>query len=462
MSILSFEFLGLAAISSILSWLFYKHTRPFLVALANIAFLFFLRANVMDIAYAVGLFLFTWLFAYLIQKQHSKVLLIIGIIVPVVGLCFFKYQHYVFHFEHLLMPLGLSFYTFKALSYIIDVFKGDVKAKNPLLVFDYILYFPSFLAGPIHRSGPFFEELENPFYFDYKDQKNGCVQAAFGLFQKLVIGDYFSSLVKILLEPGAFDGWYVVLGVVLYAFYIYVDFDSYSNVAIGIARMMGFHLDRNFHTPYLAVSIRDFWNRWHRSLSGWLRDYIYIPLGGSRHGFFRKCLNVLIIFIISGLWHGSTMMFLVWGIGHGLLNILEDIIRKAFGGVKSWMAFLSPLAILINFIFVSLLWVFFRSSSMNEAFSILQAMTHISLGSFLKVSYETIGITLNEWIWMWGLLGLVILTDICRYYRDMIAWLSRRFILFRWLIYIIVGIIAIIFGVYGPGYNPEEFIYVTF
>ena len=241
----------------------------------------------------------------------------------------------------------------------------------------------------------------------------------------------------------------------LYAFHIYVDFDSYSNTAIGAARMMGIHLSRNFHTPYLAADIREFWQRWHISLSSWLRDYIYIPLGGNRKGTFRRYLNNFIVFIVSGLWHGSTWMFVIWGLGHGLLNTVEGLLSQLTG--RKRIKFLVPFGIVINFVLVSILWVFFRSASVSEAVTLLGNVFRPS-----AFTLENTEVTFNEFVWMFILLGLVFATDIMRYFTDMIEWLSRRPFILRWLVYLLLIVVAIVFGVYGPGYKPQDFIYVTF
>ena len=462
MSILSLTFLGLSAASSVFIWLFPNHSRRYTVLLCNIAFLYFLRANLLDIIYVVALSLYTWIAGKVLFQLRNKKWILAFVLLPVIGLCYFKYAGYLFPNQRILMPLGLSFYTFKAISYLADIAKEQIESKTIVSVFDYVIFFPTFMAGPIHRGESFFEELDAPFTFQYRDQKNGFMQACLGLFQKFVFADQLNYYVKLVLDNPALSGWYTVLGMVLYAFQLYVHFDAYSNVAIGIARMMGFHLERNFHSPYLGVSLRDFWRRWHISLSSWLRDYIYIPLGGSKKGILIKWINIIIIFLVSGIWHGSTLMFLIWGIGHGVVMVIEDMIRKGTGGVRSWMKWFAPLGILINFIIVMILWVFFRSSSMEVALHTLNVIPTLHLKDVFSVSYETIGMTLNEWYWMWIIIGITIVMDLLRYFFDMIDVLSKQFFLLRWLFYIVLIIVAIIFGMYGPGYHPSDFIYVTF
>lgn len=457
MNILSLQYLLFSAEASVLTWLFPNKTRKYTVFVINLFFLFLLRANLQDVIYVAALTLWVWLCGwYLDQKQRSPLNLTISILLSVLGLLIAKYAGY--FGAKIVMPLGISFYTFKGISYLVDTYKKKIRSRDFISVFDYMVFFPVFMAGPINRAGAFFKELEKPWVFDYNDQKNGFVQAALGAVEKLVIADQLSAMVKVFLNPDL-NGWYTVFGVILYAFHIYVDFDAYSNVAIGLSRMMGFHLHRNFHSPYLSSSIAEFWRRWHISLSSWLRDYIYIPLGGNRKGTLRKIINTLAVFLVSGLWHGSTAMFLVWGLGHALVHIIEGLLKPCIKDQK-WMGYLKPLWIVFHFLIVAVLWIFFRSSSMAEATGILHRMTLIS--GLPQISYEAAGITLNELNWTYILILIILVTDLLRYHRDMIQFLSERFIITRWIFYILVIILTIIFGVYGPGYHPEDFIYVTF
>ncbi len=457
MSILSLSYLLFSAEAAVLTWLFPNKTRRNTVFLINCFFLFLIRANLRDVIYVVCLTVWVYLFGRILdEKKNTNEMLAIAVLVPVIGLAICKYAGY--FGSKIVMPLGISFYTFKGLSYLFDVSKKKIPSRDFIAVFDYMIFFPVFMAGPINRAGAFFEELEKPWVFDYKDQKNGFIQAMLGVVEKMVIADQLSAMVKVFLNP-ELTGWYTLFGVILYAFHLYADFDAYSNVALGVARMMGFHLNRNFHSPYLSASIAEFWRRWHISLSSWLKDYVYIPLGGNRKGTIRKILNILIVFLVSGFWHGSTMMFLVWGLGHAILHIVEGCLSPLFKEQK-WMVWLKPVWILINFAFVAVLWVFFRSSSMAEAMGILHRMTMIS--SAPALSYETAGITMNELAWTYILILLIIITDLLRYHWDMIEFLSRRFIVTRWVFYAAVIVLTIIFGVYGPGYHPEDFIYVTF
>ena len=461
MNILSAEFLILCAASAVFLWVFSRFQRKLPVLLCNLAFLYFLRARPQELAYLAALIISTWLAAKLIKAWPGKRWpLVLSVSVPAAVLLLFKYAGFVLPHAGIMMPLGLSFYTFRAISYIAECAKGECEVKDLIAVADYIAFFPVFQAGPINRPQPFFKQLETPFEFDYRDQKNGFIQAVLGLFQKLVIADQLSHLTGAFLNV-KLSGIYTLLGVILYAFQIYVDFDAYSNVAVGTARLLGFRISRNFHTPYLAVSLRDFWNRWHISLSSWLRDYIYIPLGGGRKGLVRKYLNTLAVFFVSGIWHGSGMMFIVWGLGHGVLNVLEDILRQKVG-VKPWMKWFAPIAVLFNFAVVAFLWIFFRSPDAAEAGRIIASLGSVQLPASAAELAETAGITYNELLWAGVLVLMVFISDLMRYKTDMLEFLANRSFPVRWAFYLALMIIAVIFGVYGPGYHPEDFIYVTF
>ena len=281
MSVLSIPYLLLSGASSIFIWLFSGHSKKITVFLANAVFLYLLGLRTADAIYVLILTVWTWLFGLHVKKRP---LLVLSILIPVLGLCFYKYSN-PFTGLWLAMPLGISFYTFKAISYLADRYHGKNRKASLLEVFDYLCFFPVFMAGPINRSEPFFEELNKPMVFQYRDQKNGCILAGLGLFQKLVISSELSRQVTFYLNNAdhpELSGWYTLIGVIFYAFYIYADFDSYSNIAIGTARMMGFHLERNFFTPYLSADIREFWRRWHISLSSWLRAGLCLYSAGRK------------------------------------------------------------------------------------------------------------------------------------------------------------------------------------
>ena len=219
--------------------------------------------------------------------------------------------------------------------------------------------------------------------------------------------------------------------------------------------MLGFKLAKNFNVPYLSTSIKDFWNRWHISLSTWLRDYIYFPLGGGKKGDLRKYLNILIVFLVSSLWHGITINFLIWGMGHGIIRIIEDMIAKPFKNKKSNFFISLPL-ILINFVIVTILWIFFKYSFSDA----LNVISRIFISS--PLDFETIGLTYNEVIWLLVVLACVIVLDILRYFFNISEFLGKRVFILRYALYVVMILVFLVFGMYGGSFDANDFIYRWF
>ena len=450
MQILSIQFLFFVSAVFILNWTAKARYRRFVLLVSSILFLLTF-GNIIHCLYAGFVVVFVFFVDHFLGKKNNKYILWVQIFPLLLMLCFFKYIG-LFNVRGFIMPIGISFYTFKAISYLVDIRLGKISSQKFLDLATYILFFPVLTAGPINRPANFFRQLKEGKTFFYPLQKDGAVLTAFGLFQKLVFADYFQSIVNTIFLNEELTGWYLVLGVVLFAVQIYLDFDAYSNISIGISKMLGFEVERNFKQPYLAASIKEFWQRWHISLSSWFRDYLYIPLGGNRKGNIRKYLNMLIVFIVSGIWHGSTAGYVLWGLGHGIVNIIEDIVfPKSLD--KSPIFVRIPL-IIFNFIIVSLLFVVFRSSNFAEITRIFS-----NLFLFQGFNLETIDLTIRQGVWMLIILIVVGITDCFRNKHDMIQWLSKQNIVIRWGIYAGLILIAIIFGIYGPGYNPSDFIY---
>lgn len=278
----------------------------------------------------------------------------------------------------LILPVGLSFYTFQALSYLFDVYYGRLPVrKNCVDVALYVGFFPQLTSGPIVRAGNFFPQLEN-IKISRAQIVTGMQIFFMGVIKKSVIADRLSVCVDAVFEaPSAYSAASLVVAVLSYSVQIYCDFSGYSDMAIGVAKCMGFDLGRNFNVPYLASNPSDFWRRWHISLSTWFRDYVYIPLGGNRKGFARTCLNLFLTMLLSGLWHGASWTFVFWGALHGAGSVAHKIfceIRK-----KRGLAFKKPAAacaarvvsVLAMFVFASVCWVFFRADSFGAAYTVL-------------------------------------------------------------------------------------------
>lgn len=214
-----------------------------------------------------------------------------------------------------ILPVGISFYIFQALSYTVDVYRNDVKAEKNFLKYAlFVSFFPQLVAGPIERSKNLLKQVHEKHYFDGQRVKDGLLLMIWGGFQKIVIADRVAIVVDTVFNNfPQYGGMYIVVAAILFAFQIYCDFSGYSIIAIGAAKVMGFELMENFNAPYMSMSVAEFWRRWHISLSSWFRDYLYIPLGGNRKGKLRKYINLMIVFIVSGLWHGAQWSFIVWG-----------------------------------------------------------------------------------------------------------------------------------------------------
>lgn len=275
----------------------------------------------------------------------------------------------------IILPVGISFYTFQTLSYTLDIYHKRLEpTRDPIAFFAFVSFFPQLVAGPIERASHLLPQFEVKHRFSYPESVAGLRLILWGLFKKLVIADNLGRLADLAFADSAPEsGLIVLIGTSLFAIQIYADFSGYSDMAIGIARMMGFDLRKNFITPYLSSSFREFWQRWHISLSTWFRDYLYIPLGGNRVSSFRTAYNIFLTFVISGLWHGANATFLIWGALHGIALIAERRIR-----LHSWKGLRRSLVIVA----IVLLWLPFRAESMIQLSSLISTLFDLS-------SYQT-------------------------------------------------------------------------
>lgn len=376
----------------------------------------------------------------------------------------------------ILLPVGISFYTFQALGYTVDVYRGEVKAeRNPLKYALFVSFFPQLVAGPIERSRNLLNQINEEAghkLWDYERVTSGFITMLWGYFLKVVIADRIAVLVDTVFT--GYEQYGIVTltaGAVAFGIQIYCDFAGYSTIAIGAARALGFDLMENFDTPYLARGIVDFWHRWHISLSTWFRDYLYIPLGGSRCSKGRKYVNTLITFGVSGLWHGAGWNYVVWGLLHGIYQIAEkelrpliDRINKRFRtrtdsfGYKFFQA-------TVTFILVDFAWIFFRSDSVHQAVHYIQRMfTYRDWWSLFDQSLYTLGLNVQE-IHILGFgVVLLLLADILQYTKrkSIAEFLSEQWIVFRWSVLLVLLFTCIIFGYYGPGFDSTQFIYFQF
>jgi alginate O-acetyltransferase complex protein AlgI len=286
---------------------------------------------------------------------------------------------------NVLLPVGISFYTFQTLSYTIEVYRGNQKPERHLGYFAlYVSFFPQLVAGPIERAGNLLPQLRKTRRFDYDNAVEGMRLILWGMFKKVVVADWLALFVdRVYDDPTRHPGPILALGTVAFAYQIYCDFSGYSDIAIGSARIMGIRLMTNFNRPYRAKSIPEFWQRWHISLSTWFRDYLYIPLGGNRVAVPRWCLNLVVVFGLSGLWHGANWTFLVWGLLHAAYYLASQATRGARAraadalGLSRLPRIHAAFQVVVTFALVCLAWVFFRADSVREAWYVV---THIATG----------------------------------------------------------------------------------
>ncbi len=276
----------------------------------------------------------------------------------------------------MLLPIGISFYTFMAISYVVDVSRYEIQVSRWLDVSVYLAFFPHLIAGPIVRGEELIPQIRRPRDASRIDVSRASFLIVGGLFKKLVISSFLASQIvdPVFGAPNTHGGLEVLIAIYAYAIVIYADFSAYSDIAIGVALLLGFEFPANFDRPYTAVSLRDFWRRWHMTLSRWLRDYLYIPLGGSRHGEVRTAVNIMITMLLGGLWHGAGWTFVAWGAFHGIGQVIGRWrVRRAnaLGIVERSSRWIVARKQLVTFNLVALGWVFFRADSIGSAFEIL-------------------------------------------------------------------------------------------
>ncbi len=371
----------------------------------------------------------------------------------------------------LLLPMGISFYTFQTMSYSIDVYYGRIKAEKHLGIFAlFVTFFPQLVAGPIERAGNLLDQLKVKHEFSYARVVSGLQLMAWGFFKKIVIADNLAELVnQVYNNPTEYDGFSLVLATIFFAFQIYCDFSGYSDIAIGSAQVMGFTLMENFRRPYFSKSIKEFWGRWHISLSTWFRDYLYIPLGGNRVVKWRWYYNIFIVFLVSGLWHGANWTFIVWGALHGFYQIFGSLTAKQRDtiadkiGLRSNAAFYKFMQVGTVFFLVCFAWVFFRANNITDAwyiiahaFSGIGNVTEIFSGDVRHVLF----FDMNPKIFYIAILSIIVMEMVHLQQRhgSLRVKLAERPIWQRWGLYYAVVATVLLLGHFGTG----QFIYFQF
>ncbi|MBR5716622.1 MAG: MBOAT family protein [Bacteroidales bacterium] len=399
------------------------------------------------------------------HSWKDRLMSAVAVIVILSPLLYFKYTNFFlsslntiiasnFSLLNMALPIGISFFTFQAISYVVDVYRGRFTMKVSFLEFlFYLSFFPLLLAGPITRAQTLLPQIRKPAKVSERCLYMGLWLVMIGLLKKCVIADYISQYNDwVFSSPITYSGFECVMGILGYTVQIYCDFSGYSDISIGIAAMMGFHLPENFSFPYSASSPSEFWHRWHISLSTWFRDYIYIPMGGNRCSRVRTYLNNFITMLVAGLWHGSTWMFVLWGGIHGLGLVLHKVCKPWLNRLPD-SRWLNGLAVIFTFIFVAVAWVFFRIESVTSACQLLSR----SVTDF-DIAYIIPFVKARSW---WCVLTIVPLAAQAIGRRGFLR-LQARFILLPWIVKLLIFVLVIQLILQFQTSNVQPFIYYQF
>ena len=360
----------------------------------------------------------------------------------------------------LLLPVGISFYTFQTLSYVIDVYRGKSKAEKNFGIFaTFIAFFPQLVAGPIERTNNLLHQIKEEHHFDYAQAVNGVKIMAWGFFKKMVIADNLAVYVDRVYNNVTYhEGFSLLAATLFFAVQIYCDFSGYSDIARGSSKLLGIELMENFRSPYFSSTVKEFWSRWHISLSTWFRDYVYIPLGGNRVKKIRHCFNLLVTFLVSGLWHGASWNFIIWGAIHGVAQVIENIFR-----IKSEKSnkFKRVISMAVVFVFVCFAWIFFRAQNFNEAVYIITNMFNgiAQPVAYFKNGIKDMGMSITRLAVAIGVyIFPLAIYDYASLKTDVIGWVSSKPKLIRHIVYgAVVGLVVVLHAI-----GEVSFVYFQF
>lgn len=459
MSLFSLSFLLFLTITFLAYYLFPAKLRNIILLLAG--YVFCLSYGWKCVVTVILITLITYFFGRLLNNNSNRIYLFLSVILSLGVLLTAR-------ITDVLPAVGISFFSLQAIGYVADVYNRKTTVCSSFI--DYCLYvsfFPTFLSGPIERSTTLLPQIKSrKESFDFDRVKSGLWCMLGGYCLKLIIADRLSLIVT-----PAFDnvnnatGGTLAVAAILYGIQLYADFAGYSLLVLGVARVFGFEINQNFKQPYFALSVRDFWNRWHISLSSFLRDYVYIPLGGSRCGAFRIGLNLLITFAVSGLWHGNGWTFLVWGLLHGIYQIVGRMLAKKG---KSKSAAAKPIVKVIcairTFILVDFAWIFFRASSLNDALTIVRKIfTEFAPGQTFGNSEFLMGYSgLRFCLLIIELIIWLVIDILHERDKSVIAYLNEKNVVLRYLVYVCVALVLFVAVIHDLGMGNSGFIYANF
>lgn len=448
-----------------------KYQRVRNLYLLAVSYLLYLNWKPVYALILLGVTAFTFLSAKLLEQSNKRRRIVwMGVAFSLLPLLFFKYFNFINEqiFELLsliglryelqglnwVIPIGISFFTFQALGYLFDVYYKRIAAEKDFFTYAlFISFFPSIVAGPINKASLVIPQLKamRP-YFDYEKVVVGLKMLLWGMFMKVVVADRVALYADTVLPAYQhYTGVTCFVASLMYTIQIYADFAGYSLMAIGVGKVLGFELTENFKRPYFAVSVTDFWRRWHISLSTWLKDYVYIPLGGSRCSKLRNYWNIFVTFLVSGIWHGANWTFIVWGMWHGIAQIIE----KAIGQQKceyGWFG--KTIKIGITFLLVNFAWIFFRMPTLADACGVIGRIFDFNLPNTLYLGHSGADVVLI----CLGLIMLIMKDVTDEFYPSKFKLLNNNNIVIRWGAYFAVISLILLCGVFGA----DQFIYANF
>ena len=474
----SFEFLFLLPIVVSIYYFFPKKIRVYWLLFVNVFFYYGIVKEYIYILIIEALIAWGVSIAYerINGKSKKYVLLIISFLV-IIGLSVFKIGTVIT--DSIIVPVGVSFYSLQVISYLLDLKNEKIRPeKNFFSFMTYISFFPTITSGPIYRYIDWKDNFERNKAFlkpDYERITNGIIYMIYGYFLKLVIAERAAIPVNAIFDgyqylSSDYDGLLLFVIAVVYSVQIYADFAGYSAIVIGIAQILGYDIQDNFKAPYMAQNIKEFWGRWHVSLSSWLKEYVYIPLGGNRVGKIRKYINILITFFISGLWHGCKVHFIIWGISHGVYQIISDLtknIRNTISpklGIINGNYFSRTLNRVITFLMVTFAWIFFRTGTGGAIKYIIKIFTNIDFSCMTSGTLMTLGLKPSGWFLLFICVMFVMFYDSV-YYRS-----KKRFDVMvqsqgsmaKCVTIIVMVLTILIFGIYGDQHDASYFVYRDF
>lgn len=409
-----------------------------------------------------------------VEKKAKRKYLILSLVANIGVLAVFKYYNFFIEnvdsllqsvgvensvpYLSIILPIGLSFHTFQAMSYTIEVYRGNFKAERHFGIYAlYVMFYPQLVAGPIERPQNILPQLRKENHFKYDRVVAGLKQMLWGLFKKIVIADRLAVVVNIVYaSPSDYDSLSILIATYFFAFQIYCDFSGYSDIAIGAAKVMGYDLMENFRTPYISTSIKEFWERWHISLSTWFRDYLYIPLGGNRVVKWRWYYNLFIVFIISGFWHGANWTYIVWGALHGSYLVLSLIITSYFKFSVKQNRWQAVFKLMLTFHLALFAWIFFRAQNMHDAGVIISQLFNIQNYSINKILFLTHIKPVTFIVTLFLLLAFVFIDPFADKIIKNRIQLKNKLMVYSF--YSIVFVMILLFGYFGE----TDFIYFQF